>query len=167
MLSRIIVTVAVITLISCGSAQENSKPAPPPPVSVIDTAQIEGKTVLAIEGNDLMKYNKKELKAKVGVPIKLVLVHTGKIKKNAMGHNIVVLKEDTDVAAFVNEAASAVGTDYIPKKQEDKIIAYTRMLGGGEYDAVEFTIDKAGSYVYLCTFPGHSAIMRGVLVVEE
>ncbi len=161
------VTVSTIAAISCGSSNEDKKAVPPPPVSVIDTAQIEGKTVLALEGNDLMKYNKKELKAKVGIPIKLVLVHTGKVAKNAMGHNVVVLKEGTDVAAFVNAAASAVGSDYIPKNHEDKIIAHTKMLGGGEHDAVEFTIDKAGSYVYLCSFPGHSAIMRGILIVEE
>lgn len=164
---RIILAAIVVAFMSCGGSQEGTKPVPPPPVSVIDTAQVEGKTVLAIEGNDLMKFNKKELSAKVGVPIKLVLVHTGKIARNAMGHNVVILKEETDVAEFVNAAASAVGTDYIPESYKDKIIAHTRLLGGGEHDAIEFTIDKAGTYVYLCSFPGHSAIMRGVLIVEE
>ena len=155
-----------ILIFSCGNNQGTEK-VEAPAISANDTAAVEGKITLTLEGNDLMKYNKKELRAKTGVTIRLVLVHTGKIPKNAMGHNVVILKEGTDVSEFVNKAASAVGTDYIPESHKDKIIAHTRMIGGGEFDAVEFAIDKPGSYVYLCSFPGHSAIMRGILIVEE
>jgi azurin len=49
----------------------------------------------------------------------------------------------------------------------DKVIAATKMLGPGETDTVSFTAPAAGTYDYICTFPGHAmAGMRGVLTVK-
>ena len=39
-------------------------------------------------------------------------------------------------------------------------------MGGGETDSVTFAVTKLGaadSYTYFCSFPGHSAIMKGTL----
>ncbi|OXG00151.1 azurin [Flavobacterium araucananum] len=122
--------------------------------------------VLVIEGNDQMQFNTKELKAIAGKPITLTLKHTGKIPKEAMGHNLVILQEGTDEAAFAAKAINAKDTDYIPASEKASIIAHTKLLGGGETDTIEFTIDKKGTYNFLCTFPGHVAMMKGVLIVE-
>ncbi|MDE0837988.1 MAG: plastocyanin/azurin family copper-binding protein [Kiritimatiellae bacterium] len=40
------------------------------------------------------------------------------------------------------------------------------MLGPGEEDVVTFTAPAAGTYNYLCTFPGHYAVMNGVMTVK-
>ena len=32
--------------------------------------------------------------------------------------------------------------------------------------AIEFTAPAAGDYPYMCTFPGHGAIMKGVMKVQ-
>jgi len=122
--------------------------------------------VLIIEGNDQMQFNTNELHAVAGKPIKLTLKHVGKIPKEAMGHNLVILKEGTDEAAFALKANDAAATDYIPESEKASIIAHTRLLGGGEEDTIEFTIDKKGTYKYICSFPGHVAMMKGVLIVE-
>lgn len=122
--------------------------------------------VLVIEGNDQMQFNTNELKAAAGKPIKLTLKHVGKIPKEAMGHNLVILQEGTDEAAFALKANDAKATDYIPESEKASIIAHTKLLGGGEEDTIEFTIDKKGTYKFICSFPGHVAMMKGVLVVE-
>lgn len=83
-----------------------------------------------------------------------------------MGHNWVLLKEGVDLAAFGQKSATAMDNDYIPASEEGSIIAHTKMLGGGESDTIEFTAPAKGSYEYLCSFPGHYALMRGVLIVE-
>ncbi|WP_431244795.1 hypothetical protein ACQ9BO_11375 [Flavobacterium sp. P21] len=57
-----------------------------------------------IEGNDQMQYNVNELKAVAGKPIKLTLKHVGKIPKEAMGHNLVILQEGTDQVCFCFES---------------------------------------------------------------
>lgn len=122
--------------------------------------------VLVIEGNDQMQFNTNELKAVAGKPIKLTLKHVGKIPKEAMGHNLVILQEGTDEAAFALKANEAKATDYIPESEKASIIAHTKLLGGGEEDTIEFTIDKKGTYKFICSFPGHVALMKGVLIVE-
>jgi len=122
--------------------------------------------VLVIEGNDQMQFNTSELHAVAGKPIKLTLKHVGKIPKEAMGHNLVILQEGTDQSAFALKANDAKATDYIPESEKASIIAHTKLLGGGEEDTIEFTIDKKGSYPFICSFPGHFAMMKGILIVE-
>lgn len=121
---------------------------------------------LVIEGNDQMQFNKTELHAIAGKPITLTLKHIGQTPKEAMGHNLVILQEGTDEAAFATKAMVAKDTDYIPASEKASIVANTKLLGGGEEDTIEFTIDKKGTYNFLCTFPGHYAMMKGVLIVE-
>lgn len=122
--------------------------------------------VLVITGNDEMQFSTNELRAQAGKPITLTLKHTGKIPKQAMGHNVVILKEGINEAGFAVKAAAAHETDYIPDSEKASIIAHTKLLGGGEQDTIEFTIDKKGTYNFLCSFPGHYAMMKGVLIVE-
>ena len=63
----------------------------------------------------------------------------------------------------------AAATDYIPADEESKkmIVAHTKILGGGESQTITFTAPaEAGDYPYVCTFPGHFALMQGVLKVK-
>ena len=83
-----------------------------------------------------------------------------------MGHNLVILKPGTDIAAFVQKAAEAKATDYIPESEKGSIIAHTKVIGGGESDTIEFTIAEKGTYDFICSFPGHYAVMKGKLIVE-
>lgn len=83
-----------------------------------------------------------------------------------MGHNLVVLKQGTDLKAFAELAATAAATDYIPEAEQGNVIAHTKVIGGGESDTIEFTITEAGTYEFLCSFPGHYAMMRGTIIVE-
>ena len=72
----------------------------------------------------------------------------------------------TDMNAFAAAGVTAKDTDYIASTMADKVIAKTKMIGGGESDAIEFKAPAAGTYDFLCTFPGHSAIMKGKLIVK-
>ena len=54
--------------------------------------------------------------------------------------------------------------EYIPGGNET--IAHTKMIGGGESDTITFTAPEKGSYTYICTFPGHYGLMKGVLIVS-
>ena len=46
------------------------------------------------------------------------------------------------------------------------MVAHTKLLGGGESDEITFTAPAAGEYPFICTFPGHFAIMQGVMTVK-
>ncbi|HTT02388.1 MAG TPA: azurin [Steroidobacteraceae bacterium] len=119
---------------------------------------------LSISGNDLMQYDKKELTAPADcTQIELTLTHTGKLPAAAMGHNWVLVKS-ADATAVANAGASAGLNNSYQQPGDPRIIASTKTIGGGESTSVTFPtskLQKGGDYTYLCTFPGHNALMKG------
>lgn len=121
---------------------------------------------ITIEGNDQMKFNKSEIRVKAGQKVKLTLKHVGSMPVTTMGHNWTLLTKDADMATVGQAAALAADNDYIPADMTDKIIVHTKMLGGGESDTIEFDAPEPGTYIFMCTFPGHYALMNGKFIVE-
>ncbi|HRB72042.1 azurin [Flavobacterium sp. WV_118_3] len=162
---RLSVLVSIITMATaCKNRNETTVPETTPVTEQTEAITTSANT-LEIESTDQMQYSTNELKAGVGT-IKLTLQHTGTMDKAVMGHNLIILKPGTDIAAFTQKAALAKATDYIPESEKGNIIAHTRLLGGGESDTIEFSISEPGTYDFLCSFPGHAALMKGKLVVE-
>lgn len=166
----ILVLVAAVAM-SCGDTKKEEKPEiqigtqveePTTPAESSD----EAVATVTIEGNDQMKFNKNEIRVKAGQKVKLTLTHVGKMEKTVMGHNWVLLTQDADMAAVGQASATASETDYIPAGMKDKIIVHTKMLGGGESDTIEFDAPAPGTYTFMCTFPGHYALMTGKFIVE-
>tara|TARA_B100000963_G_scaffold184843_1_gene160668 strand:+ start:2552 stop:3025 length:474 start_codon:yes stop_codon:yes gene_type:complete len=122
------------------------------------------KDFIIINSYDNMFFDKKELNIKANEEINLILNHNGKMKKEIMGHNFVILKKDIDVDNFARKAFMSKKTDYIPKTNET--IAYTKLIGGGQSDTITFTIKETGKYNYICSFPGHYQVMNGILNVN-
>jgi azurin len=87
------------------------------------------------------------------------------MSKSMMGHNFVLLKKGVVLSKFAQQAIAAKNNDYIPENTND-VIAHTKMLGGGESDTITFKAPAKGVYVYVCSFPGHFALMKGVLRVN-
>jgi azurin len=121
---------------------------------------------LAITGTDLMQYDKKELDVTGDcTSVELTLTHGGKLPKEAMGHNWVLVNAP-DLNAVANAGMSAgISNSYIAPGDK-KVLASTRIVGGGESATVTFPTSifkKGGSYMFLCTVPGHNSMMRGVL----
>ncbi|WP_278403388.1 azurin [Pseudoalteromonas ruthenica] len=117
-----------------------------------------------IEGNDAMQFNKKSMEVpKSCETVKVTLKHTGKIPKKSMGHNW-VLTTKGDMQAVASAGMSAgLDNNYLPAGDE-RIIAATDIIGGGEQTTVEFStkdMSADGEYMFFCSFPGHSALMKG------
>jgi azurin len=122
-----------------------------------------------ITANDQMQFSSKAFEVKAGDKVTLTLKHIGQMPKVAMGHNLVILQKGTEVPAFAMKATPAKDADYIPQDAETKgkILASTKLLGGGESDTITFTAPaEAGAYPFLCTFPGHFALMQGTMTVK-
>ncbi len=121
-----------------------------------------------ITGGDDMKYSVTSIPAKPGETLRIRLVSKGTLPKVAMAHNVVVLKSGAKQIDFANAAATASATGYIPADMKDQVLAATTMAGPGETVEVTFKVPAAaGSYPYLCTFPGHFAAgMKGMIVVK-
>ena len=161
LLTRIpLVLVAGSTLLFCGCGKSAA------PASSAAAAPADGIRTVEITANDAMKYSLTEIRARPGEKIRIALTNLGRMPKQTMGHNWVLLtpRDDAAVLALANSVASRM-PDYLP---EDKsaVLAHTRILGGGESDTIEFTVPvEPGDYPFLCTFPGHAALMKGRLIV--
>ncbi len=121
-----------------------------------------------ITGNDTMQFDLKTIEAKAGEKIELTFKNVGKIPKIAMGHNLVVLKKGISAIAFGQKAmgAGANATNALPDSVKGDTIAATKLLGPAESETITFSVAEAGDYEYVCTFPGHFAMMRGVLKIK-
>jgi azurin len=123
---------------------------------------------LAIAGNDLMQFDKKEMTvAPDCTQVKVTLTHTGKLPAAAMGHDWVLVKTE-DVSAVANAGAAAGLSNNYVQPGDKRVVAATKVVGGGESTSVTFPVaalQKGQSYTYLCTFPGHNALMKGTLTI--
>jgi azurin len=59
----------------------------------------------------------------------------------------------------------AKDTDYIPVGASE-VLAHTKLIGGGESVTIEFVAPAKGVYEFICTFPGHSGMMKGNFYVQ-
>ncbi|HRP32679.1 MAG TPA: azurin [Agriterribacter sp.] len=172
-LIKLALIAGVVSLSACGGG-ENSSQATDQPAAETPKAEAEAPAAapaaegvtLEITGDDAMKYDKTELRAKAGQKVTLTLHHSGKLAKEAMGHNIVILKTGTDIAAFAAKAVEAKANDYFPESEAANVIAHTKVIGGGESVTIEFTAPAAGTYPFICSFPGHYGFMKGEFIVE-
>ena len=119
---------------------------------------------LEITGTDAMQFDKKELSVAADcTQVELTLHHSGKLPAQAMGHNWVLAKT-ADVSGIASDGVGAgFAKDHI-KDGDARVIAHTKIVGGGQSTSVTFPMSKlkAGeSYTYFCSFPGHSSIMKG------
>ena len=133
-------------------------------VFFISTCSSENKNLIIINSIDNMQFDINKINIKINEKITLILKHNGKMNKQIMGHNFVLLNRGTDVNSFAKKAMASKDTEYIPR--DIKVLANTRLIGGGETDTISFTIDSPGKYDYICSFPGHYQIMRGELIAK-
>src|SRR5690606_18666046 len=157
-------------LASCGGGTDTANDSAATDATTTEetssTAAATEPAVFTIEGNDQMKFDKNSFTVKAGQEIQITLTNVGELPKESMGHNVVVLAPGTDLAAFGGEAFKAKDADYIPATYASSIIAHTKLLGPGESDTITFTIDEAGEYEFVCSFPGHWGTMRGTITVQ-
>ena len=194
MKSRHILTASVlaIALAACGNSPAPEAPAadaaPVEPAATTEPAPVEAAPAPAeaapaattgskpavvadcattIEGNDAMQYNADSITIPASCSQFTVnLKHVGKLAVNVMGHNFVVAKE-ADMAG-INADGMAVAPEHL-KDGDTRVVAHTKMIGGGESASVSFDVARikdGGPYSFFCSFPGHLALMKGSIQVQ-
>ena len=119
---------------------------------------------LSIESNDLMQYSARQLTAPASCrQVEVTLHHVGKQSLEVMGHNW-VLTRAKDANAIANLGMSAgIRNNYLPPG-DTRVIAATKLVGGGESATVKFgtaALKPGEDYTFFCSAPGHIAVMKG------
>jgi azurin len=119
---------------------------------------------LEISGNDQMQYDKHELSLNGAcTEVTLTLHHSGKLPKQAMGHDWVLVNAADLTAVATAGMGAGLANDYVAPGDK-RALAHTKVIGGGETTSITFPtsiLKKGAPYKYLCTFPGHYSTMNG------
>lgn len=185
-----LISAAALALSACGDNKPAETPAAPPAASEApasetpaapaseaapaaseaSAAPAAGACETVVESDDAMNFNTKELVIdKTNCKeFKVTLKHTGKMPKTAMGHNIVISKAEDTKAVLADGAAAGAAADYV-KAGDARVIAHTKLIGGGEETSVTVDTSKladGGKYEFYCSFPAHSAQMLGHVTLK-
>jgi azurin len=112
-----------------------------------------------------MLFDKTEFSVKAGQPVSLVFNNP-----DATPHNLAICLPGSveEIGLAGNEMAKdpeGIKKDFIPVT--DKILYHTKLLNPNSTETLRFTAPTTpGDYPYVCTFPGHWVIMRGVMKVR-
>lgn len=66
-------------------------------------------------------------------------------------------------------AKAGLASNYI-KPGDTRVLARTKVIGGGETTSVTFKsvrLKIGTDYVFFCSFPGHSAAMHGTVILTR
>jgi len=151
----LLLSLALLTvgLTGCGGAEAESESGP--------TSSI----TLTPVGNQ-MKFEQTEFTVEAGTEVTLTFDNTA--TSPAMEHNVVILTDNTQavINRVGNAAVNAASNEYIP--EDDAILANTALAKPGETVTVTFKApSEPGEYAYICTFPGHYAMMQGTMRVVK
>jgi plastocyanin len=120
--------------------------------------------IAAVKERMLFDITKFEVNA--GQPIRIDFINP-----DATPHNLVIVTPGSE--AEIGQAANEMAKDpkaaqkgqFVPKSK--KVIQATRMVAPLSAETLRFVAPrKKGEYPYLCTFPGHWVVMKGVMVVN-
>ncbi len=111
-----------------------------------------------------LAYDTKTISAKVGQ--KVVVTFTNIHPTLPQPHNFVLGKLGTKdkMMTIAMGGMTLVDKGYIPDSPD--ILAHSGLIQPGKSETIEFTLPAAGEYPYFCTFPGHVAIMNGILTAQ-
>ncbi len=112
-----------------------------------------------------MRYDVSVIKLNKGQTVQLTLKNIAPEDAAAMKHNFVVTKKQ-DAKTVANKGMKA-GKDagYLPENK-DKILAHTKVVEQGKQTQIAFTLNKTGTYKFICTYPGHYPTMQGTIEVS-
>lgn len=128
-------------------------------------APIQGGRKIAVTAISGLQYDVKEIHAKPGEAISIEFRNLDTIP-----HNFVLAAKDRlmqvgNAANLMLADPKAAAQHHVP--DSDDVLHFTPMLNHNRRYSLRFHApEEPGSYPFLCTYPGHWAVMNGVLIVE-
>jgi len=123
---------------------------------------------LVVSASDMMRFDTNEINIDNNCnKFVITLKHSGNLPINAMGHNIVFL-ETKNLQKIVSKINMSHGIEngFIPDMEE--VLFKSIMIGGGQETTFELDLNvfnRGGDYMFICSFPGHFALMQGKLKI--
>jgi uncharacterized cupredoxin-like copper-binding protein len=125
--------------------------------SVLEEVRADTTVVVRTTGSNL-SFSPTQLTLKEGMTVRVRYENAG-----SLPHNIVLLRNRSQIDAIGIAALDAAATEYVPTGYEDEILAASPLAAPGETVEFTFTVPPGGDYPFICTYPGHFRAMQGVI----
>jgi len=137
--------------------------APPTPAPTLAPPKPVQKVELQIASvANTMAFDKTALSVPAGAEVHLVLKNNATM--TTLPHNWVLVKTGTEASVAAAGLKLGEPAGYFDARDKNAL-AHAPLAKPGETTEVTFTAPEAGTYPYICTFPGHYMMMKGVLTV--
>ena len=156
-----------VLLFSCGSDKKETESNVEIETQLVEASEVtknwEEFTVKAL-GNTMpeMKYDLTNISVKEGSWVRIKLVNDG--IDPSMLHNIVFVNYGKRKAVAAECVTAGPNKQFISNSSD--IIAASDLADPGQTVILEFKAPSKGNYEFMCTYPGHSGIMRGYFFVK-
>jgi azurin len=162
-----ILTIAsMLLLASCGGAEKKEESKTADTVATASESATPGiaNITVKVTGNTMadMAYEPSSLTVKAGDKVTLTLENTNSME--GMLHNWVLVKLGSGQEVATAAIAAGMDKNYVP--ENSNVIVASALAKPNETIKLEFVAPAAGSYNYVCTYPGHFPKMIGKLYVE-
>ena len=131
--------------------------------AVEDSNQPREITLKADKSN--LKFDKTELTVTAGEKVKLLFVNPdGALHP----HNVLIVKPGTAVRVGMLANRKMSDPEFMknPNPKTQDVLFASKLLQAGEQEVIDFKApSEPGDYPYVCTYPGHWAVMKGILKV--
>ena len=183
-----ILSAVMLLAVACGSdeADPNATATPAPPDTVTPAERTPEPTVaptavpattapatsapatsagpvqIDIDVNgDALQFNINSLSAPAGAEVVVTFNNSSGVNF----HNFVVVQPRTKDAVAADGTTAGPANNWVPPG-DSRVIANTVLISPGESTTVTFTAPSAGTYQFVCTFPGHNFTMFGDFIVN-
>jgi azurin len=129
-------------------------PAPPPVV-------VDDKVEVHVSANGVsMTFEPTKITIPAGKTVHLVFENK---PPGSLPHNWALVTPSTEATVAAAGLEKGQAANYVA--EGPNVLAYTALAMPGKTSEVTFKAPAVGTYPYICTFPGHYMMMKGVLVV--
>ena len=109
---------------------------------------------------DELKYDTNRLEVKAGQTVTVKYENNSSVFK----HNWILVQPGTKDDVAREGIAAGDAEDYV-QPGDDRVIATLKLVDPGKTGEITFPAPLAGSYEFVCTFPGHNATKFGDFIV--
>jgi azurin len=141
-------------------------PAQPTPATAEPAAAAPGQAKPPVEvhitvSGTTMKFDVTKITAAAGQAVHLTLENK---PPGTLPHNWALVKPGTEAAVAAAGLPKGLAGGYVAEGPD--VLAHTAMIAPGRSTELSFNAPaEPGNYPYICTFPGHYMLMKGVLEV--
>ena len=137
------------------SGATDTRPNPTSTMAITANNQITSDSLgnLSVSSiGDTLKFNSDKVALPANTDINVIF----KNESTALEHNWVIVSPDDQDAVLADAIAAGPDSEWI-KPADSRIIAHTRLVEPGGTDTLSLQTSDPGTFVAICTFPGHAA----------